>query len=340
MAWPTTEHYFQAQKFVGTPYEEVIRQLTSPREAFDFSRKPEVSYWRRNDWEQVKEDVMHKALLAKFTQYELLNRLLLDTGNCILVEHTRNDSYWGDGGDGTGKNRLGNLLMKVRETLRTPKVLPLPPAPPQPMTAMPKQIHHEQMQSKCPPLSPPHNGENHDNIHLMGDASTSSAFTTTNDEDVDNLLRMSESQPTNMTIQNQSSASVASTASNYDWYSPTMVTSTSVIKSSTECSLSQSFPSTFDPSSFMQQAASANSSTTSSTKQSKPSLVGSPIPLTISSSNGGGGGIYSTRSPAGTEMNPVAMPYYLQTTSASSYGSTQVSGSNLTTDSTVEMETP
>jgi N-glycosidase YbiA len=31
-----------------------------------------------------------------------------------LVEHTANDSYWGDGGDGSGRNRLGALLEQVR----------------------------------------------------------------------------------------------------------------------------------------------------------------------------------------------------------------------------------
>jgi predicted NAD-dependent protein-ADP-ribosyltransferase YbiA (DUF1768 family) len=31
-----------------------------------------------------------------------------------LVEHTKKDKYWADGGDGSGKNRLGELLMKVR----------------------------------------------------------------------------------------------------------------------------------------------------------------------------------------------------------------------------------
>ena len=123
--------------------------MSFPREAFDFSRKPEVSYWRRSDWEQVKEDVMHKALLAKFTQHEELYRLLLGTKDRALVEHTKNDSYWGDGGDGTGKNRLGYLLMTVRETLRPrpPKVISLPPPPPQSTTA----IHYENMQSKSPP---------------------------------------------------------------------------------------------------------------------------------------------------------------------------------------------
>ena len=37
------------------------------------------------------------------------------TRGAKLVEHTRNDSYWGDGGDGTGKNMLGQVLMSLRD---------------------------------------------------------------------------------------------------------------------------------------------------------------------------------------------------------------------------------
>ena len=117
LTWSTTEHYFQAQKFVGTPYMAVIQNMQRPRDAFDLSRKPTVSPWLRNDWEKVKCDVMLKALLAKFTQHEDLKRLLLSTGNRHLVEHTSNDSFWGDGGDGSGKNNLGKLLMVVRQAL-------------------------------------------------------------------------------------------------------------------------------------------------------------------------------------------------------------------------------
>lgn len=62
---------------------------------------------------------MHKALLAKFTEHKRLRQLLLSTGKGKLVEHTFNDSYWGDGGgDGSGLNHLGTLLEKVRETIR------------------------------------------------------------------------------------------------------------------------------------------------------------------------------------------------------------------------------
>ena len=116
--WPTTEHYFQAQKFVGTPYVGVIRKLASAREAFQLSRDPKVSRWRRSDWDSVKDDVMLKALRLKFMQHDKLRRKLLETGEKTLIEHTSNDSYWGDGGDGSGRNTLGKLLMQVRRDLR------------------------------------------------------------------------------------------------------------------------------------------------------------------------------------------------------------------------------
>ena len=61
---------------------------------------------------------MLDALRAKFTQHDRLRRLLVDTGHAELVEHTRNDHYWGDGGDGSGRNRLGVLLMRLRDELR------------------------------------------------------------------------------------------------------------------------------------------------------------------------------------------------------------------------------
>lgn len=116
--WPTTEHYFQAQKFVGTPYYDLIRRVGTAREAFQVSRNPAASLWIRGDWERVKDQVMLKALRAKFSQSERLRKLLLETKERELVEHTINDSYWGDGGDGSGRNVLGTLLMQVRNELK------------------------------------------------------------------------------------------------------------------------------------------------------------------------------------------------------------------------------
>ena len=113
--WPTSEHYFQAQKFAGEPDEEEIRQANKPMLAASMGRDRKRPL--RRDWESVKERVMMDALRAKFTQHEELTATLLGTGDALLVEHTANDDYWGDGGDGTGKNRLGVLLMRLRAEL-------------------------------------------------------------------------------------------------------------------------------------------------------------------------------------------------------------------------------
>ena len=77
----------------------------------------------RHDWETTKNDVMYRACLAKFAQNPSLWALLDGTNDCVLVEHTKNDRYWGDGGDGTGRNQLGKTLMQVREDLRAAHAL-------------------------------------------------------------------------------------------------------------------------------------------------------------------------------------------------------------------------
>ena len=114
--WPTVEHYFQAQKFAGTPYEGQIQKAASPMKAAEMGRTRKIKM--RRNWDNIKDNVMLEALQAKFSQHPELKALLLATGDSVLVEHTENDSYWGDGGDWSGKNRLGKLLMKVREELK------------------------------------------------------------------------------------------------------------------------------------------------------------------------------------------------------------------------------
>jgi ribA/ribD-fused uncharacterized protein len=115
-AWPTAEHYFQGQKFASTEREEAVRKAKSPMIAARMGRSR--AHPLRSDWEVVKEDIMREALRAKFTQHPGLRSLLLATGDAELIEHTRNDKYWADGGDGSGRNRLGRLLMELRTQLR------------------------------------------------------------------------------------------------------------------------------------------------------------------------------------------------------------------------------
>jgi ribA/ribD-fused uncharacterized protein len=114
--WPTSEHYFQAQKFVGTPHAEEIRQARTPKEAAEMGRERYRPL--RPDWEAVKDGVMRRAVRRKFEAHAGIRAVLLGTGDEELVEATSGDYYWGCGTNGTGKNRLGQILMELRAQLR------------------------------------------------------------------------------------------------------------------------------------------------------------------------------------------------------------------------------
>lgn len=115
--WPTTEHYYQAMKFVNVNAQEAIRNLDTPKEAASAGRSSGFGPIKE-DWDVARIGVMFVALTEKFKQHPALAELLLSTGHEVIVEHTVNDRFWGDAGDGTGQNMLGTLLMLVRENLR------------------------------------------------------------------------------------------------------------------------------------------------------------------------------------------------------------------------------
>lgn len=96
--------------------QEEIRQIASPMDAALEGRNRQNPL--RPDWEDVKDEVMLLPLRMKFSQNPEIAKELLETGDAILIEHTQNDAYWADGGDGSGKNKLGFLLMQVREELK------------------------------------------------------------------------------------------------------------------------------------------------------------------------------------------------------------------------------
>jgi ribA/ribD-fused uncharacterized protein len=115
--WPTVEHYFQAQKFPAQPaYQEQIRRARSPKDAKALGRSRKVLL--RPDWEEVKDEIMRRALRAKFLAKPELAALLLETGERALIENAPSDYYWGCGQTGTGQNRLGILLMELRAALK------------------------------------------------------------------------------------------------------------------------------------------------------------------------------------------------------------------------------
>lgn len=111
--WPTSEHYYQAQKFVAPEVQAQIRQAATPDEAFRLSRIYEAQV--KDDWMEVRTAVMRFIVFEKFRQNPRLAHLLVSTGDKVLKEHSHKDDFWGDGGDGTGRNELGKILMEVRD---------------------------------------------------------------------------------------------------------------------------------------------------------------------------------------------------------------------------------
>jgi N-glycosidase YbiA len=113
--WETSEHYFQAQKFPGTPHVEEIRLAKTPQDAAKMGR--DRSRPLRKDWEEIKEEIMQTGLICKFQSHRDIRQILLGTRDELIVENAPQDYYWGCGGDGSGQNRLGEILMKVRTML-------------------------------------------------------------------------------------------------------------------------------------------------------------------------------------------------------------------------------
>ena len=121
--WATVEHYYQAQKFVGSPDEDsipLIHAASTPEDAAALGRCSTRQI--RADWEIVKTQVMREAVLLKFLNHSDIRKILLSTGSELLVEDSPNDYFWGCGANKTGQNHLGKILMSVREELRIPSI--------------------------------------------------------------------------------------------------------------------------------------------------------------------------------------------------------------------------
>jgi ribA/ribD-fused uncharacterized protein len=111
--YPTVEHAFQAAKTDDAADRARIRDAATPGKAKSLGRRVKL----RPDWERVKVKIMHQILRTKFEDRVLAGQLLA-TGNEPMVEGNYwNDTFWGVS-KGRGQNKLGNLLVKVRQELR------------------------------------------------------------------------------------------------------------------------------------------------------------------------------------------------------------------------------
>lgn len=112
LAFNSVEAAYVAAKTTDVEIRKKIQSLKTAGECKRFGRTIEL----REDWEDIKLDVMYKLLVQKFSNKELA-RKLLDTGDRHIQEGNNwNDKFWGVC-KGVGENHLGKLIMKVRSDL-------------------------------------------------------------------------------------------------------------------------------------------------------------------------------------------------------------------------------
>ena len=110
--YTSAEAAFQAAKCKDKK-ERIPFFTMTPAEARKTGRKVKL----REDWESIKDNVMYEICKDKFTRNEHLKQKLLSTRNQELIEgNTWGDIYWG-ACNGKGQNKLGKILMKIREEL-------------------------------------------------------------------------------------------------------------------------------------------------------------------------------------------------------------------------------
>lgn len=115
--WKTSEHYYQAQKFIHYPdIMSEIMDSKNPTIAKEISRVNNDKV--DESWNDKKITVMCIALRQKLKTHKKISKILLETNKVYIIENALDDSFWGYGKNGNGKNMLGKLLMFIRDELR------------------------------------------------------------------------------------------------------------------------------------------------------------------------------------------------------------------------------
>lgn len=116
--FPTVEHGFHWKKY-HTDHSEIAEAIMIAKSP-DAAKNIAATHVDKlpNDWHTIKIGYMEELLRAKVEQHEDVRELLLKTGTRTIIENSPFDSFWGCGPDGTGKNMIGKLWMKIREEIK------------------------------------------------------------------------------------------------------------------------------------------------------------------------------------------------------------------------------
>jgi len=112
ISYGSVEHAYQAAKSLDAVYRDLIKSCQTANLAKQLGKKIRL----RPNWDSIKLEIMFGLLRQKFSNPELKQKLLGTKGIELIEGNWWNDTYWGVC-NGHGENKLGKLIMKVREEL-------------------------------------------------------------------------------------------------------------------------------------------------------------------------------------------------------------------------------
>jgi ribA/ribD-fused uncharacterized protein len=129
--FPTVEHYFQAMKAKEFKDDEIYNKILkakTPKAAKALGKK--VKNFVIEVWESKRDELMEKAIRAKFVQHPEIRKELMATEEKIIGKADPRDTYWGIGtsmelekakfpSKWRGQNKLGRMLMALRNTFKS-----------------------------------------------------------------------------------------------------------------------------------------------------------------------------------------------------------------------------
>lgn len=115
ITFPTVEHAYVACKVKSPEIQKFVATLDGAGAVKKYGRNIPL----RDDWEQVKLNIMCMLVRKKFFTHDDLAYYLMQTNGVELIEgNTWGDTYWGVC-KGVGENNLGKILMALRDELWT-----------------------------------------------------------------------------------------------------------------------------------------------------------------------------------------------------------------------------
>lgn len=117
IVWPTSEHLYQATKFMDDESKKnIVNEILNARSAYDSKMiKSKYIDQIRKDWDDIKIEKMENIVRKKNEQHNYIQKKLLETEWKEIIEDSEKDDFWWWGPNKDWRNELGKIWMRIRD---------------------------------------------------------------------------------------------------------------------------------------------------------------------------------------------------------------------------------